>query len=210
MSLVRVHNFTVSLDGYGTGAGQTRTEPFGHAGEALHEWMFDTAWGREGGTRGIEDSLVRRYDSGFGAESMGAGKFGFPGWENDPEWKGPWGANPPFHTPVFVLTRHTRPSIEMEGGTTYHFIDPSPAEALAAAREAAGGLDVRLGGGPSVVRDFVKADLVDFMHIAVAPMVLGRGVSVWEGLERLELRFDIESVTAPSGVTHLTFTRKVG
>jgi dihydrofolate reductase len=125
-----------------------------------------------------------------------------------PEWKGWWGPNPPFHTPVFVLTHHPRPSIEMEGGTTFHFIDASPAEALETAREAAGGQDVRIGGGPTVIRDFLAAGLVDHMHIVVVPILLGRGVRLWDGLEGLEKDYEVEAVSSPSGVTHLTFTRR--
>jgi len=146
--------------------------------------MFATRWGLElqgqnGGSGGVDDSFARRYFQGVGAEIMGAGKFGHPGWHEDPEWKGAWGPNPPFHTPVFVLTHHTRPSIEMEGGTTYHFIDASPAEALETAREAAHGKDVRIGVGPTMIRDFVAAGLVDHMHVVVVPILLGRGVSLW-------------------------------
>src|SRR5688572_16612121 len=153
MSLARVHNFSISLDGFGTGEGQSRDAPFGHAGERLHEWMFATRWwgsemaGQPGGSGGVDDAFARQHGPGIGAEIMGAGKFGPPGWHEDTEWKGWWGPNPPFHSPVFVLTHHPRPPIEMEGGTTFHFIDASPAEALEAAREAADGQDVRLGGG---------------------------------------------------------------
>ncbi len=212
MSLVRVHNFAISLDGFGTGEGQTRDTPFGHAGERLHEWMFATRWGRSmlgqsGGSGGVDDVFVEKHDPGIGAEIMGAGKYGHPGWEDDPEWKGAWGPNPPFHTPVFVLTHHTRPSIEMQGGTTYHFLDATPAEALETAREAADGKDVRLGGGPTVIRDFVAAGLVDYMHIAVVPILLGRGVRLWDGLEALENDYEIEATSSPSGVTHVTFNR---
>jgi dihydrofolate reductase len=212
MSRVRVTAFSVSLDGFGTGAGQTRDEPFGHAGERLHDWMFATRWGHEmqgrpGGSGGVDDAFARLFAPGIGAEIMGAGKFGHPGWENDPDWKGPWGPNPPFHTPVFVLTHHTRPSLEMEGGTTFHFVDARPADALETAREAAGGQDVRIGGGPTVIRDFVAAGLVDHMHIVVVPIVLGRGVRLWDGLEVLENDFEIEATSSPSGVMHLTFTR---
>jgi dihydrofolate reductase len=212
MSLARVQFFSVSLDGFGTGEGLSLEEPFGHAGGRLHEWMFLTRWWRErtdesGGSRGIDDALLRLHDQRIGAEIMGAGKFGPPGWHEDPEWKGWWGPNPPFHTPVFVLTHHTRPSIEMEGGTTCHFVDASPAEAVAAAREAAGGLDVRIGGGPSMIREFLDARLIDHMHVAVVPIVLGRGVRLWDGLERLENDYEIEAVSTPSGVTHLTFSR---
>ena len=150
---------------------------------------------------------MRLLDSGIGAEIMGAGKFGPPGWHEDPEWKGWWGPNPPFHTPAFVLTHHPRPSIEMEGGTTFHFLDASPAEALETAREAAGGQDVRLGGGPTMIRDFLAAGLVDHMHIVVVPILLGRGVRLWDGLEGLEKDYEIEAISSPSGVTHVTFTR---
>jgi dihydrofolate reductase len=212
MSLVRVNNFAISLDGFGSGAGQTRDAPFGHAGERLHEWMFATRWwhemvGEPGGSRGVDEVFVRQYDPGVGAEIMGAGKFGHPGWQDDPDWKGAWGPNPPFHTPVFVLTHHTRSPIEMEGGTTFHFLDASPADALALAREAAGGKDVRIGGGSTVIREFVAAGLVDHMHVVVLPILLGRGSRLWEGLEGLEDTYDIEAVSSPSGVTHLTFAR---
>jgi dihydrofolate reductase len=212
MSLARVQFISVSLDGFATGAGQSLEEPFGHAGERLHKWMFETRWGREmlgqpGGSGGIDDAFLRLFTPGIGAEIMGAGKFGYPGWHEDPEWKGPWGPNPPFHTPVFVLTHHTRPSIEMAGGTTYHFLDASPAEALQAARDAASGKDVRIGGGPSMIRDFLAAGLVDHMHIVVVPILLGRGVSLWDGLEGLENDYEVEATSSPSGVTHMTFTR---
>jgi dihydrofolate reductase len=121
----------------------------------------------------------------------------------DSDWKGWWGDDPPYHNPVFVLTHHPHPPIEMEGGTTFHFIDASPEEALALARDAAGGLDIRIGGGPNTIRQFLAADLIDYLHLAIVPIVLGRGEPLWEGLEGLEERFDIESVTTPSGVTHL-------
>jgi len=212
MSLVRVQHVTISLDGFGTGEGQSLDAPFGHAGERLHEWMFNTQWGRRmigqsGGTSGVDDTFLRLFDQGIGAEIMGAHKYGYPGWHKNPEWKGHWGPNPVFHTPVFVLTHHTRPPIEMEGGTTFHFINASPAEAVEAARKAAGGKDIRLGGGPTMLREFIQAGVVDHMHIVVAPILLGRGVRLWDGLEGLEKDYEIESVSSPSGVTHLMFTR---
>jgi dihydrofolate reductase len=212
MSLARVQNFSISLDGFATGVPQSLEAPFGHAGERLHEWMFATRWGRQmlgqpGGSGGIDDAFLRLFTPGIGAEIMGAGKFGHPGWEDDPEWKGAWGPNPPFHTPVFVLTHHTRPPIEMEGGTTFHFIDASPAEALATAREAAGDLDVRIGGGVTMIREFLAARLVDHMHIVVVPILLGRGVRLWDGLEDLEKGYEVEATSSPGGVTHVTFTR---
>jgi len=214
MSLARVHNFSISLDGFGTGEPQSLDAPFGHAGERLHEWLFATrSWremvGQPGGTRGIDDAFARLHGPGVGAEIMGARKFGPPGWHEDPEWKGWWGSNPPFHTPVVVLTQHSRPSLEMEGGTTFHFVHASPAEALETAREAADGQDVRIGGGATVIRDFVAAGLVDHMHIVVVPILLGRGVRLWDGLEGLETDYEIESASSPSGVTHVTLTRAV-
>src|SRR5829696_3740851 len=115
MSLARVQNFSISLDGFGTGEGQSADAHFGHAGDRLHEWMFTTRWWQPGGRGGIDDAFARLFTPGIGAEIMGAGKFGHPGWHEDPEWKGAWGPNPPFHTPVFVLTHHTRAPIEMEG-----------------------------------------------------------------------------------------------
>ena len=166
------------------------------------------SWDVEGGTAGVDDAFAQQHEPGIGAEIMGAGKFGPPGWQDDADWKGWWGPNPPFHTPTFVLTHRPRPSIEMEGGTTFHFLDAAPAEALDAAREAADGQDVRIGGGPTVVRDFLAAGLVDHMHLVQVPIVLGRGVRVWDGLEALEEDYEIEAVSAPSGVTHLTFDRK--
>ena len=212
MSSVYVHQFSISLDGFGTGEGRSKDAPFGHAGERLHEWMFATRWwnamvGEPGGSGGVDDAMLRRHDQGIGAEIMGAGKWAYPGWHQDPDWKGWWGTNPPFHTPVFVLTHHTRPPIEMEGGTTFHFLDASPAEALAQAREAAGGMDIRVGGGATVIREFVAAGLVDHMHIAVVPILLGRGVRLWDGLEGLEKDYRIEATSSPSGVTHVTFSR---
>ena len=212
MSLARVQFFSVSLDGFGTGEGLTRESPFGHAGDRLHEWMFVTRWwheltGEPGGSGGIDDTVLRQFAHGVGAEIMGAGKFGYPGWHEDPEWKGWWGSNPPFHTPVFVLTHHTRPPIEMDGGTTFHLVDASPAEALERAREAANGQDVRIGGGPTMIREFLSARLIDHLHIVIVPILLGRGVRLWDGMERLEQDYDIEAISSPSGVTHMTFIR---
>ena len=212
MSLARVQSFSVSLDGFATGEGQSLETPFGHAGKRLHEWMIATRRGREmfgqpGGTRGVDDAHARLFDHGVGAEIMGARKFGPPGWHEDPQWKGWWGSNPPFHTPVFILTHHTRPPIQMDGGTTFHFVEASPAEALETARKAAGGMDVRIGGGPTIVRDFLAAGLVDHLHVVVVPILLGRGVRLWDGLEGVETGYDVEATSSPTGVTHLSFTR---
>jgi dihydrofolate reductase len=215
MSRTRIHNLAISLDGFATGEPQSAEAPFGHAGERLHEWMFRTRfWAQMQGTdaagtagTGVDDAFARQHGIGFGAEIMGANKFGPPGWQGDLDWKGWWGPNPPFHTPTFVLTHRPRPPMEMEGGTTFHFLDASPTEALEIARDAADGQDVRIGGGPTIVRDFLAAGLVDHMHLVQVPIVLGRGVRLWDGLEAIEEGYDVEAVSSPSGVTHLTFAR---
>ena len=214
MSRTRVESFAVSLDGFSTGEGQSLDAPFGHADSRLLDWFFSTQaghaiHGEAGGVTGIDDLMAGSWGAGIGAEIMGRNKFGPQrGPWPDEEWKGWWGEDPPFHTPVFVLTHHPRPPVVMKGGTTFHFIDASPAEALGIAREAAGGLDVRIGGGPSMLRQFLAADLIDFMHLTVVPVILGRGERLWDGLEGLQERFDVESASSPSGVTHLTFARR--
>ena len=212
MSRVRVHNFSISLDGFATGEGQSLESPFGHAGHQLHQWMLATRFGREitggsGGSEGVDQVMAERHGPGIGAEIMGANKFGPPGWQHDSAWRGWWGDDPPFHTPTYVLTHTPRPPLAMEGGTTFHFIDAAPAEALEMARAAAGEQDVRIGGGPTMMREFLAAGLVDFLHVVQVPILLGRGVRLWDGLEGLEQGYDVEVVTTPSGVTHLVFTR---
>lgn len=161
----------------------------------------------ENGSRGVDDAFASQLWTGFGAEIMGANKFGPPGWQDDPAWRGWWGENPPFHTPTFVLSHRPRPSLEMERGTTFHFLDADPETALATAKEAADGLDVRLGGGASSIRDFVLAGLVDHLHLVQVPIVLGRGVRIWDGLEGLESTYDVEATSSPSGVVHLVLDR---
>lgn len=213
MPRTRIHNFSISLDGFGTGDGISLEAPFGHAGRRLHEWMFATRFGHDlfgqaGGTEGVDDAFAQKTDIEIGAEIMGAGKFGPPGWGDDASWRGWWGENPPFRTPVFVMTHHQRPSLEMEGGTTFHFVNGTPTEVLDRAKEAAGDRDVRIGGGPTIVRLFLEADLIDSLHVVQVPIVLGRGTRLWDGLADLEERFAIESVVSPSGVTHLTLTRR--
>ena len=207
MSRVRVHNFSISLDGFGTGDGLSLEAPFGHAGHRLHQWMFATRFWDAAGTDGVDNAFAQRFEPGIGAEIMGAGKFGPPGWQDDPEWRGWWGDNPPFHTPTYVLTHRPRPSLEMQGGTTFHFLDTTPADALEVARDAAAGQDVRIGGGPTIMRAFIAAGLVDHLHVVQVPIVLGRGIRLWDGLEAMEQQYDVEAVSTPSGVTHLTFSR---
>lgn len=213
MSRVRVHNFIVSLDGYATGENQRMDAPFGDAQaqlipwfEASHTWRLSIDEG--GGGIGLDEAVAASWEAGIGAEIMGRRKFGPQQgpWENL-DWQGWWGDNPVYHTPCFILTHYPRPSIELKGGTTFHFLDASPAEALAKAQEAAGDLDVRIGGGPSTVRAYLEADLIDYLDVIVVPVVIGRGIRLWDGLERLEERFNLQSLTMPSGATHVTFSR---
>jgi dihydrofolate reductase len=213
MPKVRVHNLVLSLDGFAAGEGQRLEAPFGHAQdqfspwfEASHSWRLAVDSGGQG--IGLDEAVAGSWEVGIGAEIMGRNKFGPQRgpWENY-EWQGWWGDNPVFHTPCFVLTHYPRPSIELKGGTTFHFLDASPAEALAVAKEAARGLDVRIGGGPSTVREFLEADLIDYLDVVIVPIVIGRGERLWDGLERLEERYHVESLTMPSGATHVTFSR---
>ena len=191
MSRVRVHNFSVSLDGFGVGEHQRLEEPFGHAGRRLVEWAVQTRTfqdmglhGEVEGSPGIDDAFASRWGTGVGVEIMGRNKFApKPGPWPDDEWRGWWGDNPPFHTPVVVLTHHVRPPLELDGGTTFYFVDAEPADALEQARGLAGDLDVRIGGGASTIRAFLEADLIDEMHIVVVPIFLGRGERLWDGLE---------------------------
>lgn len=206
MPLVRVTNFSISLDGFAAGEPQSLESPFGHAGQRLHEWMFAT-WA-DGAPTGVDAVFASRWDVGFGAEIMGANKFGPPGWQDDPHWRGWWGEDPPFHTPTYVLTHRPREPLAMDGGTTFHFLSTSPADALAIAQEAAGDLDVRIGGGASTVRAFVSEGLVDHLHVVQVPIVLGRGTRLWDGLEALEETYAIEAVSSPTGVVHLTLSRR--
>jgi dihydrofolate reductase len=208
---LRVHNLLVSLDGYATGEGQALDAPFGHATEEFERWferigIFGAM--RPEGPRGPDERLLAGWTTNIGAEIMGRNKFRptTGPWPDD-GWRGWWGEDPPFHTPCFVWTHYPREPLVM-GDTTFHFVAGSPAEVLALASDAADGLDVRLGGGATSIRQFLAADLVDEMHVVMVPIVLGRGVSIWPGLEGLHARFDIQPLAAPSAATHLYFTRK--
>lgn len=211
--LLRVQNFGVSLDGFGAGEGQSMETPFGHADPmALLGWAGQTAsWvyrSEPGGTRGIDDYFTRDYDRNIGAEIMGRNKFGpFRGPWEDHSWQGWWGDSPPFHTPVFVLTHHGRPSFTLDD-TTFHFVDGSPLEVLNQAKAAAQGKDVRLGGGVQTIKQFLEADLIDTMHVSVAPISIGAGERLWESPEELFDRFHHDEVRSSSGYTHYVFWRK--
>ncbi|MCW2849719.1 MAG: hypothetical protein JWR90_3693 [Marmoricola sp.] len=205
--LVRVHNFFLSSDGYAAGEDQSLERPFGHADPAaLGSWAFGTAsWpnrGDDGGSRGLEDYLVRDFHRNIGAEIMGRNKFSPQrGPWKDHEWQGWWGDEPPFHTPVFVMTHHDRPSFTLSD-TTFHFVSGEPAAVLERALEAADGKDVRLGGGANTVRQFLEAGLVDTLHVAVAPLELGGGSRLWDSPDDLDDRYHHDVVRRPDGVVH--------
>ncbi|GAA3721272.1 dihydrofolate reductase family protein [Gordonia hankookensis] len=213
--LLKVQNFTVSRDGFGAGDGQSLERPFGHADPAsLMSWAGATAsWPNRtdpGGSRGLDDYLTRDFSHNIGAEIMGSHKFSpYRGPWEDHSWLGWWGDEPPFHTPVFVLTHHLRPSFTLSD-TTFHFIDDDPATALEKAQAAANGKDVRLGGGATTVREFLDAGLVDTLHVAVSNEVeLGSGVRLWESPDELLDRYHCDVVPSPGGaVTHHLFWRR--
>jgi dihydrofolate reductase len=212
----------VSMDGFAAGEGQSLEAPFGHAeprggGAAnlpsdLASWAFATAsWPNRtqpGGTRGLDDYFVRDFTQNIGAEIMGRNKFGPQRgpWKNH-DWTGWWGDIPPFHTPVFVLTHHHRPSFTL-ADTTFHFLEATPAEALRQAKDAANGQDVRIGGGVATVRQYLEADLIDTIHVAVAPNEIGQGERLWTSHKDLLDRYHHESVLSSSGTTHLIFWRR--
>ena len=201
----------VSLDGYGAGEHVTFDEPIGGAGELFARFDGRVIAGVQHADAPITaDRLFTSvWGQGVGVEIMGRGKFGPQQgpWPDD-DWRGWWDDEPPFKTPVIVLSHYPQDPIEFANGTTFHFVDASPTEALALAHELAGGLDIRIGGGPSTVRDFLADDLIDFMHLAIQPIVLGAGTSLWDGLGQLHQRFDIESVVTSNGVTHQFWNRR--
>ncbi len=211
---VRV-DLNISLDGFATTTDQTPESPFGDdwprlvdayvATRTMQERVFGDTTGK--GTTGIDDAYARAYFENVGAEIMGAGMFGLHAFPNDPNWQGWWGEEPPFRCPVFVLTHEPRPTLAMAGGTTFHFAAADPAEVLAQATTAAAGKDVRVGGGATVARDFLRAGLVDRLHVAIVPILLGRGIRLWDDLRGLEAGYSVHSEVAESGVVHLTFTR---
>lgn len=212
--VVRV-DLMISLDGFATTTDQTPESPFGEDWPRLVGAYAATRTFRErvlkdttgAGTTGVDDEYAKDYFDNVGAEIMGAGMFGLHNFPDDPNWRGWWGDEPPFRVPVFVLTHKSRPDLEMAGGTTFHFLDTTPAEALQQAVSVADGKDVRVGGGPTVVRDFLKAGLVDRLHVAIIPILLGRGIRLWDDLRGLETGRTVKAETAPSGIIHLTFQR---
>lgn len=210
---VRV-DLMISLDGFATTTDQTPDNPFGAdwsrltsayvATRTFREQVFHDTSGK--GTTGIDNKYARDYFDNIGAEIMGAGKFGLHNFPDDPDWNGWWGDEPPFHCPVFVLTHKQRPDLTL-ADTTFHFISADPQTALQKALEAANGKDVRIGGGPTMVREYLKAGLVDRLHVAITPILLGSGIGLWDDLRGMEASYTVSSETAESGVIHLTFQR---
>lgn len=213
MSRVRVASFSISVDGYGAGPDQSLENPLGRGGEELHNWFvptrtFQKVHGNADGTTGVDDDFAARGFADVGAWILGRNMFGpIRGEWPDDQWKGWWGDNPPYHVPTFILTHHAREPIEMEGGTTFHFVTGGIDEALERAREAAGGKDVRVGGGVSTVRQYLEARLIDEMHLAVAPVILGSGESLFEGLDLNELGYRVVGSQLSEAALHLVIGR---
>ena len=213
MPKLRVHNLAISIDGYAAGPDQDVDNPIGVGGLRLHDWVFATrSWrhshGADGGDEGLDDEFIARADAGIGATIMGRNMFGpiRASWP-DEHWRGWWGDDPPFHQPVFVLTHHPRESIAMQGGTTFHFVTDGIEAALEQAFEAAGGIDVKLGGGPATIQQYLRAGLIDEMHIAIVPILLGDGERLFDHLDGGPIGYEcVELVSSPS-VTHARFVR---
>ena len=213
MGRVRVHNFSISIDGYGAGPSQSKQEPLGVGGESLHDWFvptrtFKQTHGANDGTTGVDDDIAARAFRGVGAWIMGRNMFGpIRGPWPDETWRGWWGKNPPYHVPVFVLTHHSRSPLEMEGGTVFHFVTDGIQAALERARDAAGDNDILIGGGAATIRQYVEARLVDEMHVAVAPILLGSGESLLAGLDLLALGYRCSEHLASDKATHYVISR---
>ncbi len=214
MSKLRVNAFTISADGFGAGPGQTLEQPLGRGGEDLHGWFIPTrtfqreVQRKDGGTTGVDDDFAKRSFENLGAWIMGRNMFGpIRGPWPDYEWKGWWGTTPPYHVPVFVLTHHPRPPLEMNGGTVFHFVTEGIESALDQARAAAEGQDVRIGGGAATIRQYLKAGLIDEMHLAISPILLGSGEPLFEGIDLTALGYRITEHVATERAMHLIVGR---
>jgi len=213
MSKLRVNSFTISLDGYGAGPEQSEQDPLGKGGPELHQWFyptrtFKTMIGESGGTTGIDEEFARKGMENLGAWILGRNMFGpVRGPWPDESWRGWWGENPPYHVPTFVLTNHARKPLEMEGGTTFYFVTGGIHEALERAREAAASRDVRIGGGAETIRQYLRAGLVDEMHLAISPVLLGSGEHLLRDLNLRERGYRVRSQVAGENAIHVTFER---
>jgi dihydrofolate reductase len=215
MTRVRVESFTISIDGYGAGPSQSLDDPLGVGGTDLHQWLFPTRtfqralFDKDGGVTGIDDDFAARGFQNVGAWILGRNMFGpVRGPWPDMNWKGWWGDNPPYHVPVFVLTHHARAPLEMEGDTTFHFVTGGIHEALERAREAAGDKDVRIGGGPSTIQQYLREGLIDELHIAIAPVLLGRGERLFDDVDLRATGYECAQVTASEHATHVVLRRR--
>jgi dihydrofolate reductase len=214
MPKLRVHCFTISLDGYGAGPNQDLNNPLGIGGGTLHQWLlptrtFQQMFGKDGGATGVDDDFAARGFENIGASILGRNMFGpvRGAWPDD-SWKGWWGDNPPYHTPVFVLTNHPRASITMEGGTVFHFVTDGIHSALERAIDAAKDRDIRLGGGVGTIRQYLSAGLVDEMHLAIAPVLLGRGEHLFADLDVARLGYVCTEHVATPNATHVVVTKR--
>lgn len=215
MSRVRVECFTLSLDGYGAGPNQDVNNPLGVGGTDLHQWLFPTRtfqrtlFGKDSGTAGVDDDFAARGFLNVGAWILGRNMFGpvRGPWPNE-DWKGWWGDNPPYHCPVFVLTHHARAPLEMEGGTTFHFVTGDIHEALDRARQAANGKDVRIGGGSNTIQQYLRAGLIDELHLAIAPVLLGTGERLFAGLDMRASGYECIQSVGSEKATHIVLRRK--
>jgi dihydrofolate reductase len=214
MQKLRVASFSVSIDGFGAGPNQDMDNPLGVGGMELHNWVFPTKtfqqmMGKEGGTTGIDNDFAARGFTNIGAWILGRNIFGpIRGAWPDEEWKGWWGDSPPYHVPVFVLTNHKRNSIEMDGGTTFHFVTEGIHAALDRAFESAQGKDVRVGGGVSTIRQYLEAGLIDEMHIAMSPVLLGSGENLFSGINLVSLGYKCIEHAPTDNATHLIIKKE--
>ena len=215
MTRVRVESFAISLDGYGAGPNQNLSNPLGVGGEALHEWAFPTRtfqrvlFGADSGAAGVDDDFAARGFKNVGAWILGRNMFGpIRGPWPDMNWKGWWGESPPYHVPVFIVTHHARPAISMEGNTTFHFVTGGIHDALEQAREAAKGMDVRIGGGPNTIKQYLRAGLIDELHLAIAPVLLGEGELLFEGVDLRSLGYECIQFVASEKATHVVLRRQ--
>jgi dihydrofolate reductase len=210
---VRVAGFSLSLDGFGAGPEQSHNDPLGKRGMELHQWFigtktFKTMIGEASGSDGVDEDYARRSMEGFGAFILGRNMFGpVRGAWSDESWNGWWGDNPPYHAPTFILTHHPRDPVVMEGGTTFYFVTDGIEAALDQAKAVAGELDVKIGGGVSTVRQYLQEGLIDELHFAVAPVVLGRGEAMFAGIDLPALGFRVTQHTATDAATHVVLSR---
>jgi dihydrofolate reductase len=213
MSKLRVACFAVSVDGFGAGPEQSLENPLGKGGEELHQWFFPThtfqsMHGGGEGSLGLDNDFARRGMENLGAWILGRNMFGpVRGPWPDESWRGWWGPNPPYHTPVFILSHHARPPLVMEGGTVFHFVTGGYEEALRLAREAAGGKDVRIGGGAATIRQYLHAGLIDEMHIVQSPILLGAGEPLFTGIDLKQLGYSVVRREASAAATHLLISK---